>query len=81
MAIVTVRVDEETRRRMKRTRGTNWSATLREAIAAKLKEEEGKNLARAVVLNEALRRKAKKGWNSVEVIRYWREKRYGRSGR
>ena len=66
---------------MKRTRGTNWSATLREAIAAKLKEEEGKNLARAVVLNEALRRKAKEGWNSVEVIRYWREKRYGRSGR
>ena len=66
---------------MKRIRGTNWSAILREAIAAKLKEEEGKNLARAVVLNEALRRKAKEGWNSVEVIRYWREKRYGRSGR
>ena len=66
---------------MKRTRGTNQSATLREAIAAKLKEQEGKNLARAVVLNEALRRKAKKGWNSVEVIRYWREKRYGKSGR
>ena len=54
---------------------------MREAIAAKLKEQEGKNLARAVVLNEALRRKAKKGWNSVEVIRYWREKRYGKSGR
>ena len=66
---------------MKRIRGTNWSAILREAIAAKLKEEEGKNLARAVVLNEALRRKSKKGWNSVEVIRYWREKRYGKSGR
>ena len=74
MAIVTVRVDEETRRRMKRKRGTNWNATLGEAIAAKLKvEEEGMNLARGVVLNEALRRKAKKGWNSVEVIRYWRE--------
>ena len=80
MAIVTVRVDEETKRRMKRTRGTNWSATLREAIASKLKEEEGKNLARAVVSNEALRRKARNGWNSVEVIRHWREKRYGRSG-
>jgi len=66
---------------MKRTRGTNQSATLREAIAAKLKEQEGKNLARAVVLNEALRRKAKKGWNSVEVIRNRREKRYGKSGR
>ena len=73
MAIVTVRVDEETRRRMKRKRGTNWNATLGEAIAAKLKVEEGMNLARGVVLNEALRRKAKKGWNSVEVIRYWRE--------
>ena len=78
MAIVTVRVDEETRRRMKRKRGTNWNATLGEAIAAKLKEEEGMNLARGVVLNEALRRKAKKGWNSVEVIRYWRERRYGK---
>ncbi|TLX99051.1 MAG: hypothetical protein E6K95_10085 [Thaumarchaeota archaeon] len=78
MAIVTVRVDEETRRQMKRKRGTNWNATLGEAIAAKLKEEEGMNLARGVVLNEALRRKAKKGWNSVEVIRYWRERRYGK---
>lgn len=79
MAIVTVRVDEETRRRMKRKRGTNWNATLGEAIAAKLKvEEEGMNLARGVVLNEALLRKAKKGWNSVEVIRYWRERRYGK---
>ena len=73
-ATVTVRVDEETRRRMKRTRRSNWSTTLREAIAAKSREEEeGKNLARGVVLNEALLRKAKKGWNSVEVIRYWRE--------
>ena len=72
-ATVTVRVDEETRRRMKRTRRSNWSTTLREAIAAKSKEEEGKNLARGVVLNEALLRKAKKGWNSVEGIRYWRE--------
>jgi hypothetical protein len=78
MAIVTVRIDEETKRKMKRLRHINWSGVLREAVNRKIEQEEGRNLASAVLLNDGLRRKAPKGWNSVEVIRYWREHRFGR---
>ncbi len=79
MAIVTVRVDEETKRRMAELGQINWSQVLRESIRRKLTEEEGRNLARAVLLTSQLQRLAPKGWDSTKTIRYWREHRYGRS--
>ena len=81
MAIVTVRVDEETKKRMERLRHINWSEVLREAITQRINREQGRHLAKAVLLNDQLRRKAPKGWDSVEVIRYWRDHRYGRGRR
>ncbi len=79
MAIVTVRVDEETKRRMAELGQINWSQVLRESIRRKLTEEEGRNLARAVLITSQLQRPAPKGWDSTKAIRYWREHRYGRS--
>ncbi|MGI0080612.1 MAG: hypothetical protein ACRECH_13430 [Nitrososphaerales archaeon] len=79
MSIVTVRVDEETRKKMSRMRHVNWSSVLREAIDKKLVQESGRDLANAVLTNDKLRKKAPSGWNSVEVIRFWREHRYGRN--
>ncbi len=79
MAIVTVRVDEETKRRMAELSQINWSQVLRESIRRKLTEEEGRNLARAVLITSQLQRPAPKGWDSTQTIRYWREHRYGRS--
>ncbi len=79
MAIVTLRVDEEMKRKMERQRHINWSEVLREAINRKLGQEGGRNLAKALLINDDLRRKAPRGWDSVKVIRYWREHRYGRS--
>ncbi len=58
-------------------RNINWSEVVREAILRRLELEEKRNLAKAVLLNEELRREAPKDWNSVEVIRFWREHRYG----
>ncbi len=78
MAVVTVRVDEETKRRMEELGEINWSEVLRDGIRRKLKEEEGRNLARAVVLNDRLQRPAPKGWDTVRALRDWREHRYGR---
>ncbi len=79
MAIVTVRVDEETKRRMAELGQINWSQVLRESIRRKLTEEEGRNLARAVLITSQLQRPAPKGWDSAKTIRYWRDHRYGRS--
>ncbi len=79
MAIVTLRVDEEMKRRMEGLGQINWSEVLRESIRRKLKEEEGRNLAKAVVITDQLQKTAPKRWDTVRTIRYWREHRYGRS--
>ena len=55
--------------------GVNWSAYLREVISQRVKQESERNVAEAVLLNERLRRKAPKGWDSTRVIRDWRNRR------
>ncbi len=55
--------------------GVNWSAYLREVISQRIKQEEERNVAEAVLLNERLRRKAPIGWDSARVIREWRGRR------
>jgi Arc/MetJ-type ribon-helix-helix transcriptional regulator len=54
----------------------NWSEVIRESIRKKIEEENGRNIAEAVLLNEELRKPAPKGWDSAKVIRGWRLKRY-----
>jgi len=68
------------KRRMERLRHVNWSEVLRQAIVRVLEEEEGRNLALAVLLNERIRKKAPEGWDSTEFLRRWREGRYGEGG-
>jgi len=80
MPVISVRVSDDIKRRMERFKHINWSEVIRRAIVKVLEEEERRNLAKAVLLNERIRKKAPKGWSSVEVIRYWREHRYGKSG-
>jgi len=74
MAVISVRVDKETKRKMDVYKHINWSEVIREAIKEKLRSEE-RNLARAILLNEKLRKKAPEGWDSVRMIRFWREHR------
>ncbi len=50
-------------------------AALREVISQRVKQENERNLAEAVLLNEKLRRRAPKGWDSMRVIRDWRNRR------
>ena len=40
-----------------------------------------KNLAKAVLINEKIRKKALEDWDSTEFIRKWRKFRYGESYR
>jgi len=60
---------------MKKLKHVNWSEVIRESIRKKIEEENGRNIAEAVLLNEKLRKPAPKGWDSVKVIRGWRLKR------
>ncbi|MEM2507114.1 MAG: hypothetical protein QXF61_08755 [Nitrososphaeria archaeon] len=75
MKTLTVKVDEELRERMKKLKHVNWSEIIRESIRKKIEEENGRNIAEAVLLNERLRKAAPKGWDSAKVIREWRLKR------
>jgi predicted DNA-binding protein len=75
MSVITVRIDKALRERMKRLGHINWSEVVREAIRRRIEEEEERNLAEAVLINERLRRRAPEGWSSVEVIRRWRSLR------
>jgi hypothetical protein len=55
--------------------GINWSAYLREVISQRIKQEGQRNVAEAVLLNEKLRRRAPRGWDSARVVREWRKRR------
>lgn len=60
---------------MEKLRHVNWSEVIRESIRKKIGEENGRNIAEAVLINERLRRAAPEGWDSAKVIREWRLKR------
>jgi len=78
LPVVSVRVSEEIKRRMDRLKHINWSEVIRRAIIKVLEEEEGRNLAKALLINEKIRKKAPEGWDSTELIRFWRDHRYGK---
>lgn len=67
-----VRISPEIKKLMRKYRYINWSEIVREAILNKIQEEEKKNLAEALLINEKLRRKAPKNWDSTKVIKKWR---------
>ncbi len=76
MTVITVRIDEETRRLMERIK-INWSEFIRRAIREKIAEERRKNLAKAVLINERVRKKSRGEERAEEIIRRFRDERYG----
>ena len=77
MPSISVRIPEEIKEKMQKLNYINWSERLRELILKIIEEEENKNLAKALLMNEELVREAPEGWDSAELIRYWRDNRYG----
>ena len=75
MANISVRVDEKMKKEMERLKQVNWSEVIRVAIKERLNQEKQKNLAKAVLINEKIRKIAPKGYDSTSVIREWRERR------
>ncbi len=78
MANISVRVDEKMKKEMEQLKQVNWNEVIRTAIKERLNQEKQKNLAKAVLINEKIRKTAPEGYDSTKVIREWREKRnYG----
>jgi len=80
--VVSAKVDDETRRRMRRLQDINWSEVIRQAILNKIEEEEARRLQfdkekleKAAKETDALRTHSKPGWDSTEEIRRWRDAR------
>ena len=79
LPIITVRIDEDMKRKMDKLRHINWSEVIRSAIARRIEEEMRRRIDRrrllwASAITESLRRRAI-GWSSVGEIRRWRGSR------
>jgi predicted transcriptional regulator len=79
--VVSFRISRELKRKMDMLSYINWSEVVRKAIEevvnrelSKLKSKDVEKLKMAALRSEELSRKVE-GWNSVEEIRRWREKR------
>jgi hypothetical protein len=72
---------DDLKERMEEQETVNWSAVLRAHIREELDEREGRRLARAVATTERLRSRIDPATvadrNTAEVIREWRDRRYG----
>ena len=75
--LITVRVDDETKAKMDRIEGINWSKILREHIREVLERESRKNRIEALRIMEKLSTKSPPGWDSTAFIRRMRDTRYG----
>jgi predicted DNA-binding protein len=81
MGTVSVRVPDEIKERMEEHDEVNWSAVIRSHIESELSELERRNLAHAVATSERLSSRIDPDevvdTNTAEVIREYRDGRYG----
>ena len=75
MTTITVRIDDELKKKMESHPDINWSGVIRAAINEKIDQMKNRNLVQAIAITERLRRKSKPGWDSTKVIRKWRHQR------
>ena len=76
MTNISVRIDPEMKKKMDSLKHLNWSEVIRKAIKSMIQNETEINKAKAVLLNEKIRKKAPENFNSVDIIRKFREERH-----
>lgn len=72
MTMISVRVDEELRRRMRGYPSVNWSDFIRESIEEKIREEEMRAAAETM---DRLAEKTTGDWSGAQEVRRWRDRR------
>ncbi|MHA1713185.1 MAG: DUF6290 family protein [Candidatus Ranarchaeia archaeon] len=75
MTVISIRVAEDLKKKMEKMKHINWSEIVRKAIQEKIEQQGHKNIAKAVLINEEIRKSAPPEFDSTEIIRQWREKR------
>ncbi|MFQ5980981.1 MAG: antitoxin [Candidatus Heimdallarchaeota archaeon] len=75
MANISVRVDDELKKEMEQLKHVNWSEVVRKAIQDYISQKNHRNLGKAVLLTEKIRKTAPADYDSASVIREWRDKR------
>jgi hypothetical protein len=84
LALITVRIDDRLKDKMKKIRHVNWSEVIRAAIAERISLEESTTkrnsidldlLKRAVTDQDRLRERTSGTWSGSEEVRKWRELR------
>jgi len=75
MTVITVRIDDDIKSAMDKV-DVNWSEVIRGAIKRRIEEEKRRNLAKAVLINEELRRSASDEELAEDIIRRFRDERH-----
>jgi hypothetical protein len=75
MTTISVRIDDELKKKMEAHPDINWSGVIRAAINERADQIKNRNLVLAITVTERLRRRSKPGWDSTKVIREWRHRR------
>ncbi len=76
MTNISVRIDPELKKKMDALKHLNWSEIIRKAIKIEIQNKTKINKAKAVLLNEKIRKKAPENFNSIDIIRKFREERH-----
>jgi metal-responsive CopG/Arc/MetJ family transcriptional regulator len=76
MVTFSIRIDSELKKKMDALKHLNWSEIIRNAIRTEIQKEREINKAKAVLLNEKIRKIAPKDFDSVDIIRKFREERH-----
>ena len=77
MSTISVRIDADLKKHMDSFKHINWSEIIRQAIIKTLQNEQETNRAKAVLLNEKVRKKISVNIHTTEIIREFRENRFG----
>jgi hypothetical protein len=84
LTVITIRIDERLKDKMKKIRHVNWSEVIRSAIIERVTIEESMTkrktidlelLGRAIADQDRLRTKTNGNWSGAEEVRKWRELR------
>ncbi len=75
MVNISVRIDKALKEKMEQLKEVNWSEIIREAIKVRINQENQRNLAKAVLINEQIRKSATQDYDSALIIREWRDTR------
>ena len=73
---VGVRMHDELKKKMKRYKYLNCNEVIRAEILRIIDRLESRNVAEALLINEKIRKKSNR--DTTEILRDWREHRYGK---